>query len=92
MAYYGNVFNQICIYVFVITMNWHLNLYFSYKGACPGTSVAMDHSNYVYCLNGFGIFRALMILLFKPKFNREAANQVQAEMGDGKMKRKEFLN
>jgi hypothetical protein len=52
----------------------------------------IDYSDYVYFLNGFGIILAMILLLFKPKFNRSAANQVQAEMGDVKMTRKEFLN
>jgi hypothetical protein len=42
-------------------------------------------------LNGFGIILSLMLLFFKPRFNREAANQVQPEVGDEKMTIKEFL-
>jgi hypothetical protein len=40
----------------------------------------MDHGQYVYFLNGYGIFLSLIFVLFKPKFRRSAVNQFQTEV------------
>jgi hypothetical protein len=50
------------------------------QGSCHGDTPPMNHTNYIYFLNSYGIALSLMFVLFKPRFQRSAANQIQPEV------------